>query len=254
MMWLGVVLLVAGAAGFWFAHRIRRDVHAMIAAETIPVAEIVNYQRAAAEVSPPGSFRRVSEVIGAATPGPQGMLTAELSKVECVWHRHVVHRRYQKVSYDTNRRRSVSEERDKVADFTSNALLGITDNTGFIQVDPNAATIDGAELIVDRFEPRANQAATSFFGISFDFSSDDTIGYDYQEWIIRPGSQLFVHGEVSDRIGQLTFVKPEAGPYVISTRSEEQFRKGRSLHQKGFAFGGAAGVLIGIALIVIALF
>jgi hypothetical protein len=52
--------------------------------------------------------------------------------------------------------------------------------------------------------------------------SSGTLGFEYEEWVIRPGARLYVHGEVSDASGRVAFAKPDKGRYIISTRSEEQ--------------------------------
>lgn len=182
MVLIGILLVVAGVAGFVFAHRTRAEVHAMIGAETLPVADLDQLHVTAVEIAGPGGFRRVCEVVGTAVAGPAGPLTAELSGTACMWHRHRVQRRYRHVSHDSKGRRQVTE------------------------------------------------------------------------WVLRPGAGLCVHGEASDRTGQLAFGRPESGPYFVSTRSEEELRRSRTTRQRLFASGGVAGVLVGLGLVVAGLF
>ena len=58
--------------------------------------------------------------------------------------------------------------------------------------------------------------------VVFVLMNNGTLGFEYQEWVLRPGARLYVHGEVSDASGRVAFAKPSQGRYMISTRSEEQ--------------------------------
>src|SRR5689334_22373296 len=91
---LGLVLLVAGAVCVYVAVRAQRRVHAMLAAETLSVPELEQLRGVSDELGAAGGFRKVCEVVRAAAPGPQGVLNAELTGTECVWHGHRVQRRY----------------------------------------------------------------------------------------------------------------------------------------------------------------
>ncbi|MGW0517679.1 GIDE domain-containing protein [Crossiella sp. NPDC003009] len=252
MLWLGLVLLVAGVGGYLYAHHLRRHVHALIATETQPVAELETYRGAAAEVAT--SVRRVAEVLGHAEPGPHGPLVSELSRTECVWHRHLVRRRYRKVSTDSRGRRKVSEHTETVAENSSGPLFGVRDGSGLVYVDPAGARPDAPELVMQRFEP-AEQAPQGFLDQLLGPSRQaGTIGYEYNEWVLRPGARLFVHGLLADRgQGPLVFGRPAKGPYVISTRSEAEVRVAKSHDQLMFAFGSLAVFLIGLALVVVKL-
>ena len=250
---LGVILVVAGVAGFLLAHLMRRDVHAMIAAETLPVAELRMYHQTALEVSGPGGFRRVCEVVGLAQPGPSGPLISEISKTPCVWHRHEIKRRYRHVHYDSNNRRQVSERTETVAKHTSAAPIAVTDQTGTVLVQASGLRSDAMEQVVNTFEPHQPQlTGPTIFGIQLGgWNRDDTIGYEYTEWVLRPGVRLYVHGEASDSSGQLVFGKPAGGPFIVSTKTEDELRAQSSTRQKVFAFGGLGAGVLGLVLLVV---
>ncbi|MCP2168920.1 E3 ubiquitin ligase family protein [Goodfellowiella coeruleoviolacea] len=249
----GIILIVAGVAGFFMAHSMRRDLHALIGAETLKVAELGMFHSTAVEVSGPGGFRKVCEVIGAAEPGPNGMLVSELSKTPCVWHRHEVKRRYRHVRYDSDGRRHTSQRSEKVADLTSDQPILVRDETGAVLVHPSGLRSDAMEQVVSRFEPHNAGGGPSIFGFRLDnWNRDDTIGFEYKEWVVRPGVRLYVHGEASDQTGQLMFNRPQnGGPFIASTKTEEELRRNTTLLQKVFAFGGLAAMLGGLALVIV---
>jgi hypothetical protein len=90
-MWiLGIILLLVGAGCVYAATRAQKNVHAMMAAETLSVPELEELRRISDELGARGSFRKVCEVVGQAHPAPHGLLTSELTGTECVWHSHRV--------------------------------------------------------------------------------------------------------------------------------------------------------------------
>jgi E3 Ubiquitin ligase len=42
-----------------------------------------------------------------------------------------------------------------------------------------------------------------------DLTDGDTLGYEYEEWVLPPDTAIFVQGEASDRDGALQVAKPE---------------------------------------------
>lgn len=250
----GLLLLAAGVVAFVFAQRTRRNIHAMIGTETLPVAELEDLHRTAVEVAGPGGFRRVCEVVGIAQPGPHGLLQAELSGTKCVWHRHVVKRRYKQDYYDSDGHRRTRQVTETVAELTSEQPFAVVDATGAALVRPNGTHPDGAEKVVSRFERNTNRSAgPTIFGIQLPgFDRDDTIGYEYTEWVLRADARLYVHGEASDRSGELAVGKPDDGLFLISTRTEDEVKASNVRKQKLLAFGGLGAAVFGIVLLVMA--
>lgn len=258
MVVIGVILVIAGAVGVLLATRARKRVHAMIAAETLPSGELEMLRRASDEVGGGGHFRKVCEVIGTVEPAPDGPLTSELTSTQCVWHSHRIQRRYRHVSHDSHGRRRTTQRTETVAEHTSIKGFGLRDSSGTVGVDPNGIRPDGVEQVTDRFEPVERSGSSGFLGTIGRLSgwnSDDTIGYQYTEWVLRPGTQLYVLGEVHDKIGPLVIAKPEqpGDPFIISTRSEDQLRKSSQTQQLALAWGGAAAGALGLVLAVIGL-
>ena len=80
-----------------------------------------------------------------------------------------------------------------------------------------------------------------------------TLGFEYKEWVVRPGQRVYLLGEASDRSGRLVVGKPSSGPYVFSTRSEQElahsFRTQRTVARIGAAVAGVAGLVLLVGLL-----
>jgi E3 Ubiquitin ligase len=256
-MWIvGGLLVAAAVAGFFYMRHTKSELHAMIGTETLSIPELEDLRKISDELGARGGFRKVTEVVGAAHPRPEGPLTAEISKTECVWYRYRIDRQYETVEYRDGKRYR-SKRTEKVAEHTSFDGYALIDEQGrTIGVDPNGTNPDGVEQTVRRFEPHhGGGRPVEVFGFRLpDFVSsgnDSTIGYDYSEWVIRPGRRLYILGEVHDRIGPLVIGKPEGqGHFLISTRTEDELRASRITRHKLLAAGVIVGALAGVALVV----
>lgn len=255
MLIAGAVLVVLGAVGIVLAHRSRSRLHAMIAADTLPVRELEEHRRTLADLGSAGSFRKVCEVVGQAAPHPDGPLRSDLTGTECVWHRHTTTRRYRVTERDSDGDWRTTERTQTVVDQTSAQGYAIVDGTGIIGVDPNGTTPDAPERVAQRFEPVGAQHTGLLAAVAGGFGGhqEETIGFTHEEWVIRPGQQLYVLGEVHDRIGPLVIGRPDASsdPFIISTRSEAELRAGAQRTQRWWAWGGGALGAVGVVLLVL---
>jgi hypothetical protein len=226
-MWIlgAICLLLAAIAGFVFI-RSRARIHEMIVTETYTAKELAELQEAAAGAAGDGVFKYRSEVKGSAEAGPDGLLRAELSDTECLWHQHVVTRKYWTTERRTdskgNDRTRRVERTEKVAARQSDQPFLLRDQTGAVAVHPAGAMQD-MEKVVERFEA-ADEASTNTkislgkFNFSIPTSKrEGTIGYKYEEWILRAGKDLYVLGDVVDPSGQLAITEPE----FVTTQDEE---------------------------------
>ncbi|MFF5986394.1 E3 ubiquitin ligase family protein [Prauserella flavalba] len=256
-MWIaGALLVVAAVAGFFYMRHTKSELHAMIGTETLSIPELERLRGISDELGAKGSFRKVAEVVGAAHPRPEGLLTSELSKTECVWYRYQIERQYETVEYRDGKRHR-SKRTEQVANHTSwEGYALIDEQRRTIGVDPNGTKPDGVEQTVNRFEPyRGNDGSPVLFGFTLPQfvlgNNSTTIGYQYREWVIRPGRRLYILGEVHDRIGPLVIGKPEnGGHFLLSTRTEQELRDDRVKRHKLLAVGVIAATLIGIVLVV----
>jgi len=252
----GIVLLVVAVGAMVWNRITNKRLKAMAGAETVGCADLASLRDAAVEAAGPGAFNYVCEVTGETEAGDDGLLTSELSKTECIWHRHVVRRKYEDVTTDSQGRRQRTTRTETVAELTSSAQFHVRDSSGRVLVDPAGVVPDRAEQVVNRFEPRPPGSSGAFnvslFGITLSGNGhDSTLGYEYEEWVVRPGRRLYVLGEASDRSGRLVMGKPSKGPYVLSTRSEEELvghaRTQQRLAAIGAALAGVAGVVLLVA-------
>jgi hypothetical protein len=251
---IGIIAMGAAVVGFFLMRRTRSELHTMIGTETLSIPELEDLRRTSDELGARGGFRKITEVVGAAHPHPDGPLTSEISKTPCVWYRYRIDRQYEHVEYRDGKRHR-SRRTEKVAEFTSSTGYALIDEHGqTIGVDPTRAEPDGVEQTVDRFEPRqGGDNRVNLFGIElpsfFSSGNDSTIGFDYKEWLIRPGRRMYILGEAHDKIGPLMMSHPEnGGHYIISTRTEDELRASRVKRHKLLAVGVIAAFVLGLAI------
>ncbi|WP_116041340.1 E3 ubiquitin ligase family protein [Amycolatopsis palatopharyngis] len=274
-MWIliGLLLVAAGVAGFFYMQHTKRELHAMIGTDTLTIPQLEDLRRISddlgaiggsdAERLPlggggrrAGGFRKVAGVVGTAHPRPEGPLVSEVSKSECVWYRYRIDRQYEHVEYRDGRRHR-SKRTEKVVEHTSAEGYALIDEQGrTIGVDPNGTSPDGVEQSVNRFEPHHGRGGHSeLFGIRLPAAlgggRDSTLGYEYKEWLIRPGRRMYILGEVHDKIGPLVIGKPEqGGHFLISTRTEHELRADRVQRHKFLAVGVIVAVVGGVAAVI----
>lgn len=225
--WLGV--LVGGGVGAvtWvLSRRAERRRGEMLGVETLTIDTIHQLCDAAAGAAGPGAFRQSVEATGTAEAGPTGVLTSEVSKSPCVWHRHQVTRRYREVSTDAKGNRTTSTREEVVVENATEDPFVLRDVTGTIPIVPTR-DVDGAKKSVSEFrEPTAEPGSTMKLGpfeITIPGGDSDTIGYEYEEWLLPAGARVFVHGDATDASGELTIVEPEGkSKLIISTHSESE--------------------------------
>jgi hypothetical protein len=181
-------------------------------------------------------------VVGQAQPGPDGPLTAPLSETPCVYFHMEVRRRY---------RDSRSEQTEVVSDYRSAPLFRLVDATGSVLVNPVGAAVD-AELVVNRFEPEqfegtaANVVAAvgSLMGVG-------TTGYEKREWVLRPGTRLYVLGEATDLGTEVLVGQPgDEDAFTISRRSQAALVTGARRTQRVNMWGGLLAAVVGVTLLV----
>ncbi len=118
--------------------------------------------------------------------------------------------------------------------------------------------VDGAKKSVSEFrEPTAEPGSTMKLGpfeITLPGGDSDTIGYEYEEWVLAVGTRMFVHGDATDASGELTIVEPEGkAKLVISTHSETELLEdaASAAHRLQIAAIVAAGIAAVCAVLAI---
>lgn len=232
------VAAVVSVVAWWMGRSAERERGAMLATETSTVATLRELAAAAAAAAGAGSYRELVELSGEAAPGPGGPLRSPETGTPCVWHRQVVTRRYTKVSKDAQGNRTSSTAEETVTSESSESAFVLRDATGEVLVEPTSG-VDGARRTVSEFREGRRGGGR------------DTIGFEHEEWVLEPGTRLFVRGEVSERDGRLVVGEPEKGDLVVTTRSEEQLLESAagSARTAGIVSKVAAVAAVGLAVV-----
>lgn len=223
MLLFGLVLIALGAAAIVAANRRVALRHALVGASTSAVADLEVEQEALVELGTVGGFRRVAAVVGYAHPAEGGPLTSPQTGTESVWWRRTVRRR----TSDDGAWEMVLEE-------SSEQPFVLVEESGNLGVDPRGTVPVQPEKVAE--EPAFDPTGVTV----------------REEWVLRPGAELYVHGEVHDRAGDLVVARPEDDtvPFVVSTRASGALRDDSLLLQRRWAWGGAASGVAGLALVV----
>jgi hypothetical protein len=252
---VGLILLLVAAGAAWFARHSRGVARLARATETSTCGDLVSLASGVREEVGGAGFEQRCEVVGVAVAEGAGT-TAPESGTAAVWHRTQLTHRYwemerQEIDGETSYRRV--ERTETISDLTSEAPFLVDDDSGRVLVAPEGADVDHPEKVVDRFEREQDRGGrvldSVLSAVLRSGEGTGTIGFRTEEWVIRPGARLYVHGEVSDSTGVLRFRKPSEGRYVVSTRSEEELVAEDERHALWAAIGGAVAAVAGVALI-----
>jgi hypothetical protein len=248
-------LLAIGAA--YGAREARQKRRRMLGVETSTTGTLRQLHEAATAAAGMNAFSEIVEVDGTAQPGPGGPLTAPISGTPCVWWRQRVTRRYRDHYTDSHGRRQTRESEEQLNDDQTRDPFLVRDIEGDIVVVPTT-NVQSARKSVSEFRDHhsARQGAqikVGSFQISLQSGGDDTIGYEYEEWVLTPETRVFVCGEATDRGGELQIGEPE-GPYdlVITTKSEQEMLGDSQREFLLFAGGAVALAVASVVLLVFA--
>jgi hypothetical protein len=230
-----IILIVVGLGLIAWAAYLTHRRRVMAATPTIGAGDVAAVADRDREV-------RV-EVEGAADPGPAGPLTAPLSGTPCVWHRTVITRSYRKWETDDEGKRREVTGTNVVHDRHSTEPFTIVDVSGQVPVYAGDLRPDGAERVLSErehgrgpFAGRAKSIGASGLGSG----PGTTESHLFEEWVIRPGTNLYVLGAVRGSEG-VAIRKPRSSPFIISTRGEEHLSSSmRTQSIVGYALGAIA--------------
>lgn len=258
MTWLFIAAAAAAVAGvlaLFKARQASRNVANLLAVESSTTAVLHQMHQNATEAAGPGAYRERVEVAGVVVAGPGGLLTSEISKTECVWHQHKVTRHYEHVRRDNEGRRRVEKRKEKVANNRTRESFLLRDDHGEVLVVPTD-NVQQARKTVSEFRPETQGgtgAQVSLGSFSLSLPAGDrggTVGYQYDEWVLTPGTRVFVAGEAVDRDGRLEIRAPEDDRILITTRSEEEVLADHGQEAKLATFGGYGLLVAAVALLV----
>ncbi len=258
---IGGVLAAAAVGLFLGAGAQRRKVYAMKSTQTATAADLRALADSVAKEIGAGSFNQVTEVKGAVEC--DAPLAGELSGAACVHYAMSVVREWEETAWKTdsqgNRTQETHKGSDTVASNTRSVRFRVRDATGAIDVDPAGAKIEG-EKAVSQFQPGEPTGGSISFGgfriglPGFGGSGRKTVGYRYEETVLRVGATVYVLGEAVDAGGTLCVRKPAAkdARFLVSTLSEEELVRRAGSAATGLSIAAAISLVAAAALAVLA--
>ncbi|MBB1253007.1 GIDE domain-containing protein [Streptomyces alkaliterrae] len=257
MVFIGVLALVFAVLFGILAHLTNKRISKLERTETLTVAELRAMREAAADAAGPGHFRYSCEVVGVALPHRDGLLKSQLQDIECVWHRHKITRKYEEIRRDSNGNRRRTTRHETVSALTSGTAFFVEDDSGKIVIRPEGAEAIGADKTLDDFVQHQGRGEGGLRIGPVTLTTrqgDGTLGFKHEEWVLRPGARLFVHGEATDARGHLEIAKPtEGGPYIVSAKSEEELLRRDTRQLTWWFVGSGLCGLAGVVLLLVAL-
>ena len=272
-----MIALIAGAVVallglfFWIQKGKREgEGAAMELADTSTVAAVnENYQSITGSLGS-GNFTHFVELKGQAHA--EHPLTSELAQEKVIYYKAQVIHKYERLEEkrDSNgkiNRRWVSrsetvQDNEQWADG-----WGLKDSTGFIEVDASKAKLHHEKLL-SKHEQGNNPPQglnVNLGGLKLNIGGGTSSnnyrskGYEYLEYGIRVGTDLYVLGDANDRDGVLRVSKPtdRKQPFIVSTKSEDELVATAGSKAKSAKIGayvcwglGAAGVIAGLVMII----
>jgi hypothetical protein len=251
-MWIAGVILLLIAIGcvmaLWYQQsKLNRMKHT----ETRSAQDLTGTARAVAAEIGSGAFAELTEVKGIVRC--QAPLTSELAKIPCVYYHMTITRQYEETYHERDQQgRMVTRTRegsDEVASHTRLTLFQIEDQTGRITIDPTDSQLT-TEKVYTRFEP-GSQLDAAYAIITG--AGSRTLGYEYEEWAIPVGHQLYVLGEATDASGELRVQRPadKGQHFIVSTRSEEALTARATTIIRVLQVSVVVTLLAGIGLIIV---
>lgn len=244
---VSTVIAVIGIALVGFALWAQRKFEAMRGAQTLNIADLM--------ARPPGEAP-ACEIKGVAEPGPAGQLKGPMSGRACVWFHTMTEERWQEYHRDNNGHSRTSTHRRTLQENGSPPTFHVRDNTGVALLDFRGTSVDSPVRSFRRVVPASQRGG--FAGLAIEFLSnkrDHEI--IYTEVLVAPGQPIYALGKgmPHPQTGAPVMVEPDHGPFIVSTRSEEQLSKGAVLRMRiGYIAGGVLFAGGAVALVVTSFF
>lgn len=237
-----IAVAVIGVALFVVALVAQRKYEAMRAAKTVNIADL--------SAQPPGHGLKC-EIKGSAEPGPAGQLKGPLSGKACVWYHTKVEERWRERHY-RNGRTSTSTHRRTLEENGSPPHFHVRDTTGVALLDFRGTSVDSPIRSHHRAVPAQKGAGFKALAIEF-LSSKRDHEIIYSEFIVAPGQPIYALGKggTHPQTGAVALVEPDDGPFIVSTKSEEQLSKGARMRMLVCYVGGGVVFAGGVIAFVI---
>lgn len=243
---ISIVVTVLGVALVGFALFAQRKYEAMRAAKTVNITDL--------SARPPGDGL-TCEIKGNAEPGPAGQLKGPMSGRACVWFHTKVEERWREHHHNRNGRSRTSTHRRTLQEDGSQPCFHVRDQTAVALLDFRGTKVDSATRSHYRAVPA--RRGDGFKGLAVEFLSNKRDHQIiYSEFIVVPGQPVYALGQggTHPQTGAVAMFAPDDGPFIVSTRSEEQLKKGAVTRMRiGYIGGGVLFAGGGVALVVTSL-
>lgn len=241
------VVTVIGVALVGFALFAQRRFEAMRAAKTLNIADLS---------ARPAGEGLTCEIKGTAEPGPAGQLKGPMSGRVCVWFHTKVEEQWREYHRDSKGHSRTSHHSRTLQEDGSAPHFHVRDRTGVALLDFRGTKVDSPTRSHHRAVPARQGNGFKELAIEF-LSNKRDHQLVYSEFIVVPGQPIYAlgRGGTHPQTGAVALVEPDDGPFIVSTRSEEQLSKGALLRMRiGYIGGGVLFAGGAVALVVTSLF
>ena len=264
----GAVVAVVGVILWIMKGKKEGQAGAMELADTSTVAAVKeNFESISGSLGS-GSFTHFVELKGKAHA--DSPLTSELAKEAVIYYKSTIVHKYERLEQKKDSNGRITNDWVKRTETVQDNEQwaegwGVQDDSGFIAIDAAKAKLD-TEKLLSKFEKGDNPQSglnVNLGGLNLNIGGGKndyrSIGYEYTEYGIKMGTDLYVLGDANDRDGILRVSKPkEKGqPFIVSTKSEDELVAGLGSSAKGLKIGayvcwglGVAGVIAGIVMMI----
>lgn len=220
----------------------QRKLEAVRGTQTVPIGSLA--------AAPPGCGR-TCEIKGIAEPGPAGPLRAPMSGRPCVWFEAKIVEYWKVYHHHPDGRVNVLSRQNTLRDNSSPPQISVADQTGVALLDFRGTRVDPPIRSFYNVVP-AIPANAAGLAIEFLTHKRDHI-LTYSEVIVPPGHPIYAlgRGGPHPQTGVPSLSRPDQGPFIVSTQSEEQYTRSRQHFTfifyilGGLMFvGGGAGFVI----------
>jgi len=232
---IGICLILLGLLLLLIRRRTERKLIAISYAREAKVSDLQSEFGEVGQDLGKGYYKQLIALHG--TVESDKPLVSELANQHCVKYRMLVERNWEEMYEEEDDDGNIVEKTrtgyDTLSSNERQQPFYVNDGTGSIRVSSEGADVE-LEKVLDKYEPvdRADFDGTISIGnlsINLDLnlsSRRNILGYRYKEWILPVGRKVFIHGEVNDSSGELSFEKPsdpdKKEPYIISLKSKSE--------------------------------
>ena len=256
-MWIIGVILLAAAGGLAYGYSTKKGrLDKLLSTQNSTVEFLESLGTSMAEGVGNGSLKYITDIKGRVLCDEP--LKSELTLTDCIYYSMIGKRRFEEKyiekDKDGKKERKTRTVNETVASNKRSVPFYLEDHTGRIRVEPDGA-IFITEKIHSSFKPAEGGKSISFGSLSINVPMNEgdrrTIGYSFEEDAIVTGKDIFIHGEVVDKSGEICIVRPGGeDEFIISVKSEETLTRELESGKKIMIISSIVCAVLGIAALV----